>query len=241
MTYFSNAPGLDFAPGAEFNPGFGTGTPTEFFNPGYFAATDPGIGFSEAMDTSPGFGLPRNFDPGFGNTQPQESGGNWLDRLGGFARDITPLLYGAGSIIEGIKGVPRSQSRFAGFNQGNQYDMLARSLGYQDGREFIESNRTGVKPSKEFTTGESVVKPSYPKEDLTKFRGGEGAAVDERTLGLNAVLRGANEYGISPREFVEMGQRRNYEFGPEALRQLSRSSVRNSRDPLRTLTPPGGQ
>ena len=201
--------------------------------------------FSAAAPSNPDMFL-RDLNIDYGQTPteinaPQSGGGNWLDRLGGFARDITPLLYGAGSIIEGIKGVPRSQSRFAGFNQGNQYDMLARSLGYQDGREFIESNRTGVKPSKEFTTGESVVKPSYPKEDLTKFRGGEGAAVDERTLGLNAVLRGANEYGISPREFVEMGQRRNYEFGPEALRQLSRSSVRNSTDPLRTLTPPGGQ
>ena len=54
--------------------------------------------------------------------KPQASEGNWLERIGSFARDITPILYGAGSIIEGIRGVPRNQSRFAGFNQGVQYD-----------------------------------------------------------------------------------------------------------------------
>ena len=208
----------------------------DFNSPGYFDSS-----FEKAYEYNPAFGTERGFPSTFGGEQPQESGGNWLDRLGGFARDITPILYGAGSIIEGIKGVPRSQSRFAGFNPGNEYDMLARSLGYENGREFIESARTGVKPSTEFTTGESVVNPSYRKgEDLSQFTG-EGGAGDRRTLGLEAVLRGANEYKMSPRQFAEIAQQRGYSLGPEASQQLSLSSVRDSRDPLKTLTPPGGQ
>ncbi len=175
------------------------------------------------LDTS--FGIPQSsVGQTFANASSAQSEGNFLDRLGSFARDITPLLYGAGSIIEGIRGVPRNQSRFAGFNQGVQLDMLARSLGYNDGRELIESGKTGVKPPKPGEQGGSVIKPSVPPvEDLTKFRGTpeEGAAQDGKTLGLSAVLRGANEYGISPREFVEMGRQRGYEFGPEAMRQLS--------------------
>ena len=210
----------------------------DFNSPGYFEPS-----FEQGYEYNPAFGTERGIPSTFGGGQPQESGGNWLDRLGGFARDITPILYGAGSIIEGIRGVPRSQSRFAGFNQGNQYDVLARSLGYEDGREFIESARTGVKPSEKFTTGESVIepsKPSYPLEDLTKFTG-EGFGEDGKTLGLAALLRGANEYGISPQEFAVMAQQRGYSLGDKASQQLPSSSVRNSRDPLKTLTPPGGQ
>lgn len=181
--------------------------------------------FSTGVTGFEGYGAPINdLNTSYlGSTSPtvaaNQSQGNWLDRLGGFARDITPLLYGAGSIIEGIKGVPPGQSRFAGFNQGVQLDMLARSLGFNDGREMLETNRTGVKPPpKPGEEGGSVIKPTIPTdEDLTQFRGGEGAATDDLTLGLNAVLRGANEYGISPKDFVEMGANRGYKFGPRAL------------------------
>tara|TARA_R110002012_G_scaffold221420_1_gene392948 strand:- start:263 stop:949 length:687 start_codon:yes stop_codon:yes gene_type:complete len=209
-----NAPGVDFSQGMEFNPGF-SDIPMDL-NLGYFGSMESIPDFSGAIANNPSFGTYRGLDSVSGSEKPQASSGNWLDRLGGFARDITPLLYGAGSIIEGIRGVPRSQSRFAGFNQGNQYDMLARSLGYADGRELIESARTNVKPPEAGEAGGSVVKPSYRKgEDLTQFSG-EGGASDGRTLGLEAVLRGAKEYGMSPREFIEMGRRRNYEFGPRA-------------------------
>ena len=195
-------------PGGTTVPTFGTGTTGADF--GGFAGPFPGV------DTTYG-GLETVTPPP--TVAANQSQGNWLDRLGGFARDITPLLYGAGSIIEGIKGVPPGQSRFAGFNQGIQLDMLARSLGYNNGREMIETRRTGVKPPpKPGEEGGSVIKPTVPpNEDLTRFRGGEGAATDGKTLGLNAVLRGANEYGISPKEFVEMGVKRGYEFGPKAL------------------------
>lgn len=160
---------------------------------------------------------------------PQASEGNWLERIGGFARDITPLLYGAGSIIEGIRGVPSNESRFAGFNQGVQYDMLARSLGYDGARDLLESGQTGKKPPKPGEVGGSVIESPAAEatfaanDDLSRFIGTpeEGGAVDGNTLGLEAVLRGANEYGMSPREFVERGQERGYNFGPKALAQVS--------------------
>ncbi len=213
MTDIYNAP-VDFTQGIEFNPGF-SDIPTDL-NFGYFGSMESIPDFSEAMAINPGYGTERGFPSTYGGEQPQESGGNWLDRLGSFAKDITPLLYGAGSIIEGIRGVPRSQSRFAGFNQGNQFDMLARSLGYADGRELIESAGTNVKPPEAGEAGGSVVKPSYRKgEDLTQFSGDRGAS-DGRTLGLPAVLRGANEYGMSPSEFIDMGRGRGYAFGPNA-------------------------
>ncbi len=160
---------------------------------------------------------------------PQASEGNWLERLGSFAKDITPLLYGAGSIVEAIRGVPNSQNRFAGFNQGVQYDMLARSLGYDGARDLIESGQTGKKPPKPGDVGGSVItSPAVEStlaatDDLSRFIGTpeEGGAVDGKTLGLEAVLRGANEYGIAPREFVERGLERGYNFGPKALAQMS--------------------
>jgi hypothetical protein len=188
--------------------------------------------FSAAAPSNPDMFL-RDLNIDYGQTPteinaPQSGGGNWLDRIGGFARDITPLLYGAGSIIEGIRGVPSNQSRFAGFNQGVQYDMLARSLGYDNGRELIESGQTGRKPPKPGEPGGSVITPSPAEttfgqeEDLSRFIGTpeEGGAVNRDTLGLEAVLRGANEYGMSPREFVERGQEFGYQFGPKALAQI---------------------
>ncbi len=202
-----------FTSSVPFSSGAGASEPTEFLT-----------------NLNIDYGQPNSAEQTYAAMEtPQASEGNWLERIGSFARDITPLLYGAGSIVEAIRGVPNSQNRFAGFNQGVQYDMLARSLGYDGARDLIESGQTGKKPPKPGDVGGSVItSPAVEStlaatDDLSRFIGTpeEGGAVDGKTLGLEAVLRGANEYGIAPREFVERGLERGYNFGPKALAQMS--------------------
>ena len=147
-------------------------------------------------------------------TQRQQP--NFVERLGGFARDIYPLLYQAGSLIESIKGVPRFERRFAGFNNALEADVMARSLGYGSFRELAESRQRQVAQQ---TTPEPQVSGEalIPKEaNLGELRG-EGASENERMLGLSAAIRGSNKYDMSLKDFVRLAGDRGYEFGPKAL------------------------
>lgn len=87
-----------------------------------------------------------------------------LQRAGQIARDLNPLLQSIGSLVEKIKGVPPGQQRFAGIAQAQNLDLIAKSLGYEDARDFIEatSKPAPIKEGKA-TKPSSVIKPDEEK------------------------------------------------------------------------------
>ena len=89
--------------------------------------------------------------PPVGTNQSPARQGGFMDRLGDFARDVTPLLYQGGALVEAIKGVPMYQRRFAGARQGVELDMIARSLGFDSARALMEFQRAGQQPPQKET------------------------------------------------------------------------------------------
>lgn len=91
-----------------------------------------------------------------------------LQRAGQIARDLNPVLQSIGALVEKIKGVPPGQQRFAGIAQAQNLDLIAKSLGYKDARDFIEatSKPAPIKEGKN-PKPESVIKPDEAKPEPT--------------------------------------------------------------------------
>jgi len=87
-----------------------------------------------------------------------------LQRAGQIARDLNPVLQSIGALVEKIKGVPPGQQRFAGIAQAQNLDLIAKSLGYKDARDFIEATSKPA-PIKEGKNPKpsSVIKPDEEK------------------------------------------------------------------------------
>ena len=91
-----------------------------------------------------------------------------LQRAGQIARDLNPVLQSIGALVEKIKGVPPGQQRFAGIAQAQNLDLIAKSLGYKDARDFIEATSKPA-PIKEGKNPKpsSVIKPDEEKPEPT--------------------------------------------------------------------------
>lgn len=91
-----------------------------------------------------------------------------LQKAGQIARDLNPVLQSIGALVEKIKGVPPGQQRFAGIAQAQNLDLIAKSLGYANAREFIEATSKPA-PIKEGKNPKpsSVIKPDEEKPEPT--------------------------------------------------------------------------
>jgi len=157
--------------------------------------------------------------------QPSGQEGNWVERIGEFARSIQPLLVGAGSVIESIRGVPYNQRRFAGPAMAMQANMMARSMGFENARELMEARMRGsmrpgeTKPPITEDPGKSVLpEPEIAPlgGDLTRYIGEEGDP-NKKIFGLSAVQKIAEESGLSPQDVISYLRTRgssDFQFGP---------------------------
>lgn len=153
--------------------------------------------------------------------------GNWVDRIGEFSRSIQPLLVGAGSIIESIKGVPYNQRRFAGPAMAMQANMMARSLGFENARQLMEARSRGLmRPGQTETPitedpGQSVLPEAELGPlagDLTRYIGEDGDP-NKEIFGMTAVEKMAKATGISPEDAVRYlrTRRDGVKFGQRVL------------------------
>lgn len=140
-----------------------------------------------------------------------------LQRAGQIARDLNPVLQSIGSLVEKIKGVPPGQQRFAGIAQAQNLDLIAKSLGYKDARDFIEATskpapikegkatkpgsviKTEEEPPREGQTTEPV-RPQVDPSDGTLEQSGEDTGGMQSSIdsleGLKAMSKILSDRGI---------------------------------------------